>query len=445
MHRHKLFTDGALLYFAHIFRYVFPIVIIPLLARKLGAEHYGIVLVGLSLATLVSLIVEFGFNVSGTRDLATQDASQLDGVVSAILTAKLILMVPAITFGVAVVSSSTVLQNAPVVGVLSIIYGLLQGTNLLWYFRARGRMALVVKIELAAQLLNMVLIVTFVGGENSYASVILFYILASALTLLITGVILVREVKVRISSWAAARNALRGGGAIFVLTGAVAAYTAASGLVLGWLSTPDQVGYFGPADKLINAGLQLLNPLSTLLLPHMTRELKSNPAQAYVLLKRTTFVLTACSSLASVVILFLGPFIMKIFLGHAYAEAGNIFAVLSLTLPLGTISYCLSMLLLLPARKDLSVTVIAIVGGALNLLCAYLLTPQNGAMGMAISRVIAEIAITILTFYVTIRSGLWRDVWSARGVVPQAESLSGRFQVLKRKFLRLPMTFRSGL
>ena len=180
MHRHKLFTDGALLYFAHIFRYVFPIVIIPLLARKLGAEHYGIVLVGLSLATLVSLIVEFGFNVSGTRDLATQDASQLDGVVSAILTAKLILMVPAITFGVAVVSSSTVLQNAPVVGVLSIIYGLLQGTNLLWYFRARGRMALVVKIELAAQLLNMVLIVTFVGGENSYASVILFYILASA-------------------------------------------------------------------------------------------------------------------------------------------------------------------------------------------------------------------------------------------------------------------------
>ncbi len=67
MHRHKLFTDGALLYFAHIFRYVFPIVIIPLLARKLGAEHYGIVLVGLSLATLVSLIVEFGFNVSGTR------------------------------------------------------------------------------------------------------------------------------------------------------------------------------------------------------------------------------------------------------------------------------------------------------------------------------------------------------------------------------------------
>lgn len=445
MHKNKLFTDGALLYFAHIFRYVFPIVIIPLLARKLGAEHYGIVLVGLSLATLVSLIVEFGFNVSGTRDLATQDASQLDGVVSAILTAKLILMVPAITFGILVVSSSSVLQSAPVVGVLSIIYGLLQGTNLLWYFRARGRMALVVKIELAAQLLNMLLIVTFIGGENSYVYVIVFYIMASTLTLLITGVILAREVKVRLSSWTAARNALRGGGAIFVLTGAVAAYTAASGLVLGWLSTPEQVGYFGPADKLINAGLQLLNPLSTLLLPHMTRELRSNPSEAYILLKRTTFVLTACSSLASIAILFLGPFIMQIFLGHAYAEAGNIFSILSLTLPLGTVSYCLSMLLLLPARKDFSVTVIAIVGGALNLLCAFILTPQSGAMGMAISRVIAEAAITILTFYVTVRSGLWRDVWSARGSVPRIENLSGRFQILKKKFLRIPLTFRSGL
>ena len=445
MHKHKLFTDGALLYFAHIFRYVFPIIIIPLLARKLGAEHYGIVLVGLSLATLVSLIVEFGFNVSGTRDLATQDASQLDGVVSAILTAKLLLMVPAITFGVLVISSSSVLRDAPGVGVLSIIYGLLQGTNLLWYFRARGRMALVVKIELAAQLLNMLLIVTFVGGENSYAYVILFYILASSLTLLITGVILVKEVTVRIASWPAARNALRGGGAIFVLTGAVAAYTAASGLVLGWLSTPEQVGFFGPADKLINAGLQLLNPLSTLLLPDMTRELRSNPVEAYVLLKRTTFVLTLCSTLASIAILFLGPFIMKIFLGHAYAEAGNIFAVLSLTLPLGTISYCLSMLLLLPARKDKSVTVIAIVGGALNLLCAVILTPQSGAMGMAISRVIAEAAITILTFYVTIRSGLWRDVWRASGAVPASENLSARFRSLRKRFPRIPMTFRSGL
>ena len=445
MRERKLFTDGALLYFAHLFRYVFPLIIIPLLARQLGAERYGIVLVGLSMATLVSLIVEFGFNVSGTRDLAGHDLSKVDDVVSSILTAKLILMVPAIAFGLFTIFSSPVLRNAPIVGGLSIIYGLLQGTNLLWYFRARGRMALVVKIEFVAQIVNIILIVSFVTNENAYIYVILFYVLASLLTLMITGVLLARDVKVRLASWASAIGALRGGGAIFVLTGAVAAYTAASGLVLGWLSTPDQVGFFGPADKLINAGLQLLNPLSTLLLPHMTRELRSNPEQAYTLLKRTTFLLTAGSLLASIVVLFLGPFIMNIFLGHSYGEAGRIFSVLGLTLPLGTISYCLSMLLLLPARKDFSVTSIAIIGGAINLGCAFVLTPGNGAMGMAVSRVIAELAIAVLTVFVTVRSGLWRDIWNARPSGGTETWRFGRLQDLKRKLLRFPITFRSGL
>ena len=445
MHKRKLVSDGALLYAAHIFRYIFPIIIIPFLARQLGAEQYGIVLVGVSLATLVSMIVEFGFNVSGTRELAAKDPSQLENVVSSILTAKLLLMLPAIVFGLLAIFGSTVLRQEPLIGGLAIVYGLLQGTNLLWYFRARERMALAIKIEFIAQLLNILLLITFVRGPSAYILVLGFQILASLSTLIITGVILVREVKVRISSWNAARGALRGGGAIFVLTAAVAAYTAASSLVLGWLSTPEQVGYFGPAEKLITAGLQFLNPLSTLLLPHMTRELRNNPGHAYALLRGAIIILVTGATIATTIIALWGPSILQIALGNSYSESGRVFVVLGLILPLGTLSYCLSMLLLLPAHKDFAVTTIAIIGGTLNLVCAILLVPSDGAMGMATSRLVAEIAVVIMTIVVTVKSGLWHELWNNRGSAGMGDVLRKQLKRVKDKLLRLAPTSRAGL
>ncbi len=60
-------ADAGWLYVAHIARYAAPLLIYPVLTRRLGAEGFGVYAAGLSLALIVSVIVDYGLSVSGPR------------------------------------------------------------------------------------------------------------------------------------------------------------------------------------------------------------------------------------------------------------------------------------------------------------------------------------------------------------------------------------------
>src|SRR5258707_905790 len=68
--RSSLARNSAALYGVQICRKVFPLVSIPSLAYTLGASHWGAVAFVLSMAEIVALIIEFGFNLSATREIS---------------------------------------------------------------------------------------------------------------------------------------------------------------------------------------------------------------------------------------------------------------------------------------------------------------------------------------------------------------------------------------
>ena len=57
-----LFIQGA--------NFILPLIILPYLVRTLGSEKYGLVMVAQSVALFLTIIVDFGFNISATREVA---------------------------------------------------------------------------------------------------------------------------------------------------------------------------------------------------------------------------------------------------------------------------------------------------------------------------------------------------------------------------------------
>ena len=57
-----LFLQGA--------NYLLPLILLPFLVRVLGTEKYGLVMFAQSTAVILSVIVDFGFNLSGTREVS---------------------------------------------------------------------------------------------------------------------------------------------------------------------------------------------------------------------------------------------------------------------------------------------------------------------------------------------------------------------------------------
>ena len=57
-----LFLQGA--------NYLLPLLILPFLVRVLGTEKFGLIMFAQSLATFLMVFVDFGFNLSGTREVS---------------------------------------------------------------------------------------------------------------------------------------------------------------------------------------------------------------------------------------------------------------------------------------------------------------------------------------------------------------------------------------
>src|SRR5436190_22390445 len=68
--RNQLIQNAAALYGVQVARKVLPLVIVPYLARILEPSGWGVMAFTQSLAEFVVLVIEFGFNLSATREIA---------------------------------------------------------------------------------------------------------------------------------------------------------------------------------------------------------------------------------------------------------------------------------------------------------------------------------------------------------------------------------------
>ncbi|MBM0204184.1 oligosaccharide flippase family protein [Micromonospora sp. STR1s_5] len=409
----KVLPDAAFLYTSHFFRYVFPLAVVPFLARHLGPEAYGIVLTALSLTTLVAIIVEYGFGVSGARDIAASDPNALGPVLSGVLTAKLLLVVLACAFGTGIAAASPVLRAHYGFVAWAVALGIVQGMNMSWFFRAVGRTGTGITIDITSQLVYVVCLFSFVTRPEHSILVLIFQTTCLAGGQFASLVFIYLHTPYNMVPWRSALTTLVRGLSMFTLSASIAAYTAAGSLILALLAGPEQVGFFGPADRLVSAALQLTAPLSALLLPHMTRTVLADPKRAMNILRVIVVVLTAGAIAGATLAVMLAGYMLPILLGPGFEPSVPIFRALVLVLPLSIYSQCLAMLLLIPVGRDRAVTGVALGAGALNLLLAVALVPKFGAVGMACGRIVTEAAVAVVSTIVVLRL---RRQWAERSL-----------------------------
>src|SRR5206468_11218007 len=81
------------LFSVQLFRKLMPVITMPYLARVLGATGWGTVAFVQGFATCIILLVEFGFYISGTREVARwrESRQKLGDICSGVLGAQILL------------------------------------------------------------------------------------------------------------------------------------------------------------------------------------------------------------------------------------------------------------------------------------------------------------------------------------------------------------------
>lgn len=390
---------------------VLPLITLPYVVRVIGPMNYGSVAFAQAFTTYFVLLVNYGFDLSASREIARvrDDAAKLSHVFWSVLWAK------ACLFLTATVIFCTLVPIVPQLRTnwqLMVASYLIVAGNLAfptWLFQGTEKLGLTAIFNLILKLVFTVCIFLFLRDREQF---ILVPLLASAGQVVVGGFAL-GFVRARIiRSFELPRlksiiDQLKEGWTVFLSAILINFYTASNTVILGFFAIQSSVGYFAGASKVIAALLAFsLTPFAQASYPHISKLMKEERARGVQYLKKMAFLITTITFPASIVIFLLAPFVVKVFLGSEFLPSVNVLRILSpLPLVIG-LSNVLGIQGMLNLDQDRNFLKTIAVGSMLNLGLNVALAGRLREIGTALSWLITEVYITSAFFFALQRAGV---------------------------------------
>jgi len=399
---HTLSQNIAALYGIQFVRSVLPLITVPYLARVLGPGGWGLIAFVQAFGRYSTLVVEYGFGISGTREVARHrdDSHTLAEFVAGVLGARLVLACTCVGFAIVVRSHVELLQRNPLYFWAGLFAAVAQAFSMTWYFQGLERMRVAATIEAAAGVLATLGIFWLVGDPASGWVVLGVNGMCSFLAAMVGLGLAYRDLPIQRPRLISVRNALRAGWAMFLFTGSVTLYTAGNSFILGLFVSPVVVGYYAGAEKIARALLALLSPVAAALYPRLSFLAKHQRMKAARLARAGVCLMGSGGVVLGVFVLCLAPQLIGLLLGPGFESAIPVLRVFSLLPPLIALSNAFGLQWMLPLGMDRAFNLIVLLAGIVNLSLAWVLAPRFGQMGMAWAVVAAELLVTIGAFSV---------------------------------------------
>jgi len=197
---------------------------------------------------------------------------------------------------------------------------------------------------------------------------------------------------------------------LFLSNAAISLYTNSSTVILGFVASDAAVGAFVAAYTVVRAALGLMGPISQALFPRISFLLNNQREQAEQLLGRVFLLQAGIGLLFTLLLAGVSPFVVELLFGESFGQSLAPLWCLS-TLPfLIAISSVLGTQIMVPLGHNLAFSAILIVAGVVNVILAFPFGALWGALGAALSMVVAEVVVTcIMIYFVKTRES---RVWS---------------------------------
>lgn len=371
---------------------ILPLITLPYLARVLRPDGWGLVVFSQAFAIWLSLLLHYGFAFSATRRVAQTraDADEVERVVAGVQAAKLLLLGAVAAAAAAAALFVPTFRAHPEYLALALWLALAQGFSPLWYFQGIERMGGAAAIDVAGRIVSTAGVFVFVRGSDDGWIVLALQAAASTVAVGLTTRWMYRQVAWLRPSPSRGLAVLRMDWQLFVFCSAASVYSTANAFLVGLLSTPETVSFYGAGDRVTRAVISLIGPISQALYPRVNHLIMRDVARAATLVRASLLPLVALG-LAMMAGLYLGaPAIVALLFGPGYEPVVPVIRVLSVLPPLLALGTVLGVQWVLPLGMERVYNRFVLTAGAVNIVLAIVLVPRMGALGMACAAVIAE-------------------------------------------------------
>jgi PST family polysaccharide transporter len=385
-----------------------PFLTIPYLLSTVGVERFGLLTFVHSLVLFLVIFVEYGFNITTTRDISihSNNKSEIERIYSEVLTTKIFLLgVCFFFFSIAVFSIDKFRHD---ILIYFLYFGIVVGQALFsqWLFQGLQKMKYVTYVNVFFKSIFTICIFIFVKEVDDIWLVPLF-LSAGAISAGISSLLIARfvlDLHYTFPHFDAVKLQLKSGYHLFMSEFYMAVLTFSNVLILGFLVGNVSVGIYSAAEKVIRAAASLLSPVINTLFPHVSKLMSENQKEGLDFIRKVKNY--------GVLIIILGTVIVFVFADYLFyfiyqnKDITNlnqtilVFRIMILFPLLSFLDQVYGRLVLIVlGRSDIFFKIFSICA-VFNLILSVILTYSYGYLGTAISSSVSSVIIVIwMCFY----------------------------------------------
>jgi O-antigen/teichoic acid export membrane protein len=146
------------------------LITVPYLFRVLGSRNYGLIIFAQTIAFYFSIFVNFGFNLTATRDISVNrnDKNKISEIFSSVLVLKVIFFLISflsIMILISCIESMKVNRN---LYVFSMLACLSEALFPLWFFQGIEKMKYITFFNVSTRILATILVFVFIDNQQKY-------------------------------------------------------------------------------------------------------------------------------------------------------------------------------------------------------------------------------------------------------------------------------------
>jgi PST family polysaccharide transporter len=383
-----LFIQGA--------NFILPLIILPYLVRVLGSEKYGLVMIAQSVALFLTIIVDFGFNISATKEVAylKNDKEKLSQFYWNIVFVKLILII--ITF--IILLGMTFFINKfkldPLVYLFS--FGLVLGQAIFptWFFQGIEKMQVITFVTVGAKLFFTLSLFFVVFSPDDYLYVPIFNGLGFVISGLFGFIFSLQYVKFISPKLLQIKDIIKNSSSLFFSNLAVSFYTSSNVIILGFFAGDSIAGIYSSMEKLILAIKSIYTPVYQAIFPNLSTK---PDKKVRIFIDKIRIPIGILGAVISTIIFFESKTILNFAFNDALITSYSIvFQFLGLISLFSSLNM-LYVTLYFPSINKYKIRMkILISGGFFNLIVALVFVQFFTIYGVAFSAITTELFILIL-------------------------------------------------
>lgn len=374
---------------------IIPLITVPIVTRRLGANNLGIYSYTNSITNYFMLFSLLGISNYGNREIAKSrnDKNKLSKTFWSIYAVQFIFSFIVL---LVYIFYSVFISKYRLIALIQILFIVSTMLDINWFFFGIEKFKTTVTRNAIIKIVSLFLIITFVNYPNDLWKYTLILSLGTFMSQLVLWLFVFKEINLIPLKQISIKEHLKGIIVLFVPVISYSIYKLMDKIMIGIFTDVSNVAFYENAEKIINVPTLIVAALGTVMMPRIANLISNNnKVEAKKYFDASIEFVLFFSIPVVVGLILVGSDLCKIYLGISFVKSGQLLQLLSITVLFVSIANVIRTQYLVPMSKDKVYIVSTVLGAVINFILNIIFIQLIGVSGACIGTIVAELVVML--------------------------------------------------